>query len=79
MELFQFMSLVATLESLLPWLKDIKLLPTTVSCETCVESGRVAKRRTVKDKVRDGQVLRCTKCRKKTSLRHGTFFSGNNN
>jgi len=77
MDFFRLMTLISSLETLVPWLKDIGLLPHYVPCQTCLSKGIESKRTKIKDRdTPEGEVFRCKICKKKTALRHGTLFSG---
>ena len=67
MDLFQFCTLVGTLDTLMPWLRD-----NNKSCMTCTLDMYYVR---VRDVV-DGYRFECSnrRCRKKLSIRHNTFF-----
>lgn len=68
MNLIQLMTIVANVDSTIQFLREKKLLSSNVHC--CDELCKI-----VKDKGTDGQIFRCVRCRRKSSIRKGSFFS----
>jgi transposase-like protein len=65
-------AIIPTLEATIRFLMDNNLIPSSVDCTSCRASCSLIGDATLTD----GCIWRCPDCRKKTSIRHNSWFSG---